>query len=180
MDELAHDNTQRKLKFYKLFFPLLILLALGGVGYTDINPASSHLYWLAMVPVFAGACLLLEWLQARGKGLHWSEVLRAQLMLWLSLLVGVMLTYMLLHSGRLDGQSTGLIILLLLAMTTFAAGLQLGSLVMLLGCFLSLSLVLAAYVQTYVWLIMLGVVVGLGVLVYVYRRRSQGGVDGLS
>jgi hypothetical protein len=59
----------------------------------------------------------------------------------------------------------------MLAMTTFAAGVQLGPLVMLLGCFLSLSLVLAAYVKSYVWLIMIGVAVGMAVLFYVLRRR---------
>jgi len=43
---------------------------------------------------------------------------------------------------------------------------------MLLGCFLGLSLVLAAYVERYVWLIMIGVAVGMAVLFYVFRRRS--------
>lgn len=172
MDELANDNAPRKLKFYKLFFPFLILLALGGVGYTDINPAGSHLYWLAMVPVFAGSCLLLEWLHERNRGLQWNRVLRAQLMLWFSLLVGVLLVYMLLHSGRLDNENTGLIVLLLLAMTTFAAGLQLGPLVMLLGAFLGVSLALAAYIERYVWLIMLGVVIGIALLSYLYSRRN--------
>ncbi|SDT93280.1 hypothetical protein SAMN05216296_0682 [Pseudomonas pohangensis] len=172
MDESGNAGAPRKLKFYKLFFPFLILLALGGVGYTDINPARSHLYWLAMVPVFAGACLLLEWLQEHNRGLHWAAVLRAQLMLWLSLLVGVFLVYVLLHSGRLDNENAGLIVLLLLAMTVFAAGLQLGPLVMLLGGFLALSLVLAAYIESYVWLIMLGFVVGIGVLSYLYSRRN--------
>ena len=54
----------------------------------------------------------------------------------------------------------------------FAAGLQLGPLVMLLGGFLALSLVLAAYIESYVWLIMLGFVVGIGVLSYLYSRRN--------
>lgn len=171
MNDLAPGNTH-KLKFYKLFFPFLILLALGGVGYTDINPASSHLYWLSMVPVFAGSCLLLEWLQESNRGSPWSAVLRVQLMLWCSLLVGVLLVYMLLHSGRLDSENTGLIVLLLLAMTTFAAGLQLGPLVLLLGAFLALSLVLAAYIESYAWLIMLGAAVGMAVLFHLYSRRD--------
>jgi hypothetical protein len=93
-------------------------------------------------------------------------------MLWLSLLVGVLLVYMLLHSGRLDNENTGLIVLLLLAMTTFAAGLQLGPLVMLLGGFLALSLVLAAYIESYVWLIMLGLAVGMAILFHLYTRRN--------
>lgn len=172
MDKLANDNAPGKLRFYKLFFPFLILLALGGVGYTDINPAASHLYWLCTVPVFAGACLLLEWLQERYRGRQWNEVLKAQLMLWLSLVVGVLLVYMLLHAGRLDNENAGLIILMLLSMTVFSAGLQLGPLVMLLGGFLALSLVLAAYIESYVWLIMLVLAVAMAVFFYLYSRRN--------
>jgi len=92
--------------------------------------------------------------------------------LWLSLAVGVLLVYMLQHSGRLNSESTGLVILLMLAMTTFAAGVQLGPLVMLLGCFLALALVLTAYLKSYVWLIMIGVAVAMAVVFYVFRRRS--------
>jgi hypothetical protein len=132
------------------------------------------LYWLSLVPVFAGACLLLEWLGFRGKGLKWTHVLRVQLLLWLSLVIGVLLIYMLLHAGRLDNENTGLVILIMLAMTTFAAGVQLGPLVMLLGCFLGLALVLTAYVKSYVWLIMIGVAVAMAVLFYVFRRRNAG------
>jgi hypothetical protein len=57
-------------------------------------------------------------------------------------------------------------------MTTFAAGLQLGPLVMLLGGFLALSLVLAAYIESYVWLIMLGLAVGMAILFHLYTRRN--------
>jgi hypothetical protein len=172
MDEPIPRSSHRQMKFYKILFALLILLALGGVGLTDFSPARSHLYWLSLVPVFAGACLLLEWMGLRGKGLKWTHVLRVQLLLWLSLAVGVLLVYMLLHSGRLNNESTGLIILLMLAMTTFAAGVQLGPLVMLLGCFLALELVLTAYVKSYVWLIMIGVAVMIAVLFYVFGRRG--------
>jgi hypothetical protein len=160
MDESVPTSSHRQMKFYKILFALLILLALGGVGLTDVNPARSHLYWL------------LEWMGFRGKGLKWTQVLRVQLLLWLSLAIGMLLIYMLLHSGRLNNESTGLIILLMLAMTTFAAGVQLGPLVMLLGCFLALELVLTAYVKSYVWLIMIGVAVVIAILFYVFGRRS--------
>ena len=172
MDESIPKSSHRQMKFYKILFALLILLALGGVWFTEVSPARSQLYWLSLVPVVACACLLLEWLGFRGKGLKLANVLRVQLLLWLSLVAGVLLIYMLMHSGRLNSENTGLIILLMLAMTTFAAGVQLGPLVMLLGCFLGLSLVLAAYVKSYVWLIMIGVAVAMAVLFYVFRRRS--------
>ena len=56
---------------YEIILIMLILLSIIGIGITDFSPADSHRYWFAMVPVFAGACLFLEWSRARGKGQRW-------------------------------------------------------------------------------------------------------------
>ena len=102
MDESVPKSSHRQMKFYKILFALLILLAIGGVGLTDVNPARSHLYWLSLVPVFACACLLLEWLGFRGKGLKWSHVLRTQLLLWLIMRCGDGITHLMLIQKTLD------------------------------------------------------------------------------
>jgi hypothetical protein len=59
---------KRLFGLYEIIFIVLILLSMIGIGITDFSPADSRLYWLAMVPVFAGACLILEWSRARDKG----------------------------------------------------------------------------------------------------------------
>jgi hypothetical protein len=53
---------------YEIVFIILISFSIIGFGITDFSPGDSHRYWFAMVPVFAGACLLLEWDRARNKG----------------------------------------------------------------------------------------------------------------
>ena len=146
---------KRLFGLYEIILIVLILLSMIGIGITDFSPADSHLYWLAMVPVFAGACLILEWSRARGRGQKWTTIVRTQLLLWFGLLLAVFLVYFLLHTGRLDNENTGLIILLLLALTTFFAGIHLGWRLFIVGIFLGLALIGAAYLEEFVWMFLI-------------------------
>jgi len=146
---------KRLFGLYEIILIVLILLSMIGIGITDFSPADSRLYWLAMVPVFAGACLILEWSRARGRGQKWTTIVRTQLLLWFGLLLAVFLVYFLLHAGRLDNENTGLIILLLLALTTFFAGIHLGWRLFIVGIFLGLALIGAAYLEEFVWMFLI-------------------------
>ena len=89
-------------------------------------------------------------------------------MLWFGLLVAVRLVYLLLHAGRLDNENTGLIILLLLALTTFFAGIHLGWRLCLVGGFLGAALVAATYLEEYVWML---VIIAMVILAIVFLLK---------
>jgi hypothetical protein len=150
----------------------LILLSIIGVGVTDFAPAVSHWCWLAMVPFFGVACVLIEWDGAKGKGLPPGVIIRNQLLIWVSLLVAVQLVYLLLHAGRLDSENTGLIILLLLSLTVFGSGIYLGWRLCLVGASLGLALVMATYLEEFIWLFMIFLAVGAAVFYFAYKYRS--------
>ena len=177
-EESATQKSLLKRMFglYEIIPIVLLLLSIIGIGITDFSPADSHLYWLAMVPVFAGACLILEWSRARGKGQKWTTIVRTQLLLWFGLLLAVFLVYMLLHTGRLDNENTGLIILLLLALTTFFAGIHLGWRLFIVAIFLGLALIGATYLEEFVWifLIIALVVVAIFLLLKRYAGTKMG------
>jgi uncharacterized membrane protein HdeD (DUF308 family) len=170
-EESATQKSLLKRLFglYEIILIMLILLAIIGIGITDFSPAESHRYWFAMVPVFAGACLILEWSRARGKGQKWSTILRTQLLLWLGLLLAVRLAYLLLHTGRLDNENTGLIILLLLALTTFFAGIHLGWRLFIVGIFLGLALIGATYLEEFVWIFLFIAIVVVAIFLLLKR-----------
>jgi hypothetical protein len=170
-EERATQKSLLKRLFglYEIILIVLILLAIIGIGITDFSPADSHRYWFAMVPVFAGACLILEWSRARGKGQKWTTILRTQLLLWLGLLLAVRLVYLLLHTGRLDNENTGLIILLLLALTTFFAGIHLGWRLFIVGIFLGLALIGATYLEEFVWIFLIIALVVVAIFILLKR-----------
>ena len=167
---------KRLFGLYEIILIVLILLSMIGIGITDFSPADSRLYWLAMVPVFAAACLILEWSRARGKGQKWITIVRTQLLIWFGLLLAVLLVFLLLHTGRLDNENTGLIILLLLALTTFFAGIHLGWRLFIVGIFLGVALIGAAYLEEFVWmfLIIALVVVAIVLLLKRYAGTKMG------
>ena len=167
---------KRLFGIYEIVLTVLILLSIIGIGITDFSPADSHRYWFAMVPVFAGACLILEWSRARGKGQKWTTILRVQLLLWLGLLLAVRLAYLLLHTGRLDNENIGLIILLLLALTTFFAGIHLGWRLFIVGIFLGIALIGAAYLEEFVWIFLIIAIVVVAIfLLWKYYAGSKMG-----
>lgn len=170
-EERAAQKSLLKRLFglYEIILIVLILLAIIGIGITDFSPADGHRYWFAMVPVFAGACLMLEWSRARGKGQKWTTILRSQLLLWLGALLAVRLVYLLLHTGRLDNENTGLIILLVLALTTFFAGIHLGWRLFIVGIFLGVALIGAAYMEEFVWIFLIIAIVVIAILLLLKR-----------
>jgi hypothetical protein len=170
-EESATQKSLLKRLFgiYEIILSVLILLSIIGIGITDFSPEDSHRYWFAMVPVFAGACLILEWSRARGKGQKWTTIVRTQLLLWLGLLLAVRLTYLLLQTGRLDNENTGLVILLLLALTTFFAGIHLGWRLFIVGIFLGVALIGAAYLEEFVWMFLIIAIVVVAIFLLLKR-----------
>ena len=156
---VSEESATKKSLLKRLFglyeiIPIVLIL-LSIIGITDYSPAESRRYWLAMVPVFACACLILEWSRARGRGQKWTTIVRNQLLLWFGLLLAVFLVYLLLHTGRLNNENTGLIILLLLALTTFFAGIHLGWRLFIVGIFLGVALIGATYLEEFVWMFLI-------------------------
>ena len=173
---IEKDLPPRYFGIYEIVIMMLITLSIIGIGITDFSPADSYKYWVAMVPIFCGGCFILEWSRVRGRGFKWTTLLRTQLLHWVGLLVAVRLVFEMLHKGRLDNENTGLVVLLLLALSTFIAGIHLGWRLCLVGVFLAIALVAATYLEEYVWVLL---IIGLAILVVVFLlKHFVGSQDG--
>jgi hypothetical protein len=172
-DKAAERNFIHGFKIFEIIFIILMVLSLIGVGVTDFSPSHSYWYWFAMAPTFACAFLIIEWTRVRSEAKSWVNILKTQLLTWLGLLFAVQVVYLLLRAGRLTYESTGLVILLLLALTTFVAGIQLGFLLCLLGGFLGLTVLMVAYLEQYVWVLVFLAVTFAVVSFYVLRRKLR-------
>ena len=134
---------------------LLVLLGLSytGVAITNISPGGSHRFWLAMVPVFFIASLVTEWKNVRTGKYPWKMVLWNHSLQWLAVLAAVQMVFAMQQIGRLNNEMTGLMLLLVLALSTFVAGIRLGWLFRLAGLFLGISLLMLVYVERYLWIL---------------------------
>lgn len=151
---------------------LLVLLAILGIGITDYSPLSSHWYWLAMVVATGIACIVMEWTRAQEKGLSVKTIIKKEVLIWISVLVAVKLVYFLFNAGRLDSENTGLVILLILALATFLAGLRLGWRLCILGALLGGALILATYVEEFIWIVLMVLLVAAAAVYFMARKKS--------
>ena len=175
-NETGTRNTlKRYLGSSGVIMILLVLLDIVGIGITDFSPLLSHWYWLAMVNVTGIACIVIVWSRVRKKGLSAATIVKKEVFVWLSVLVAVNLVYFLFHSGRLDSENTGLIILLLLALATFLAGLRLDWRLCLLGVLLGGALILATYLEEFLWIVLMVVLAAVAGIYFLERYKSASG-----
>jgi hypothetical protein len=151
---------------------LLVLLSIVGIGITDFAPLSSHWYWLAMVVITGIACVAMEWTRARETGRSIAAILKSEVVIWLSVFVAVNLVYFLFRAGRLDSENTGLVILIILALATFQAGLRLGWRLCILGVLQGGALMLATYLEEFLWIVLMVVLVAAAALYFKTRNKS--------
>ncbi len=156
---------------------VLLGLSMAGVAITNISPARSHLFWLAMVPVFFLASLVTEWQHVRAGRYPWKNVLWNHTLQWLALLAAVQLVFVIQQFGRLNNETTGLMLLLIFALSTFVAGIRMGWLFRVVGLFLGASLLVLAYIERYLWVLALVAILLLVIHHYLIRYRKQGGRD---
>jgi hypothetical protein len=151
---------------HNLFIALLIL-SLMGVALSDISPIKSHTYWLAMMVLFCGIAILTNIIEgdADNDGVPLKKEITQQILHWLGGLVAVLVIYGFYYSGRITPEATGLVVLLILALTTYLDGIRLGWRFSFAGIFLGVMAVFSAYVAEFMWQILL---IAIGIIVFSY------------
>jgi len=152
---------------------LLLFFIYVGVAWTDVSPAGSQMFWYLMVPLFFIASLVVEWPNVRSRQMPLQSILAYQFWQWLAVLAAVKMIFVIQQIGRLNNETTGLILLLVFALTTFITGVRMGWLFRLVGLFLGLSLLLIAYTERYLWVLAVVGVVALLFLHVMHRLERK-------
>lgn len=138
---LDRPEVENVLKFSylpHLIFLGLVALSLVGDLLSDHFPRESHLYWFMMVPIFGFAAFTVEAALIKKMHLEGKKMLRIQVIHWGGTLLAVLTIFFLNSKGHLTSEDTGLVIHIILALSTFLVGLHLGWKFYLLGILLFL------------------------------------------
>lgn len=142
---------------------LIVMVALGMVGavYTDLNTAASLSYWRLLAPVFGLICIISQWSR-----LPRLELIRSQVLHWAVFLGVMQLLFLPVMQQNLNSDITGIFLLVLLAMSTFLAGVYLDWRLGVAGVFLGVCALMIAYLDKAAGLIVVAaiVIVALAVL----------------
>ena len=171
----GHNTENRSASSIRLVrrqlpFLAILVLAIGGVAYTNISQRPLVGYWEFLAIVMGIVCVVTQWPELEDKQarfrLMWTQALH-----WLAVLVTMNI---MLFSGVqqvLPTLATGLVLLILLALGTFLAGVHLASLqVGFLGLALALAVPSISWVKQSALFLILVVVflVGLAMAFWSY------------
>ena len=157
---------------------IMVIFCLVGVAVTDFSPQDAFMYWMAMIFVFGLAAMLAGWHNARrhydpdGEGNEVKELFKVQSLHWLGSLVTVVCLFSFVEAGHMSQEATGLMVLLILALTTYLDGIRIGWRFCLTGMYLATAAVAANFLENFMpWLFALAVVI-IGITVYREKRKS--------
>lgn len=153
---------------------LILALALAGVAYSNMSQKPLAGYWELVALITGGVSIFTEWdkneeRRARVR-LIWTQAVR-----WIAVLVAMNIMLLAGVQQLLPAPATSLVLLMLLALGSFLAGLNLASLEL---CFLGLVLALAvptiSWVKQSMLFIILGaaLVVGIGMTFWSSRKEN--------
>ncbi len=142
-------NQQKLLSTHNLFIVRLLLSLLGayiGTSYRDL----SHDYWLILMFLFTVIAIAPGYYRFKRHRDNLKELTR-DIMHWSGGLCAGIVVYAYHSSGRIFHEETGLIVLLIVALTTYLDGIQRGWRCIFTGLFLGLITVCVAFFDSYLW-----------------------------
>jgi hypothetical protein len=152
---------------------LVLALALAGVAYSNMSQKPLAGYWELLALTTGGVCIFTEWStiddrQARLR-LLWTQAAH-----WIAVLVAMNIMLLAGVQQLLPAPATSLVLLMLLALASFLAGINLASLEL---CFLGLILALAvpavSWVKQSMLFIILAAVLVIGIGVTFWSSRKE-------
>ena len=153
-------------------FIAVLALAIGGVAYQNIARDPLVGYWEFLAFAAALLCIATGWQQATEKKertrLVWKQAIH-----WIGVLIAMGIVLWSDRSGLLPAPATSLILLLLIALGTFLAGVTLASIpIGFLGAAMALAVPTIAWFKQSALFIALGSAFVVGVLMLFLQKRK--------
>lgn len=177
MSEDSLITERRRFQIEEAILILLLILSLTGIAITEYAPADGFGYWLIMVFVFALSAMLIAWLQSKHRAIDFTAILREQSLHWGASMLIVGAAFLIQHSGRIDPASAGIMISLILSLSTILDGIRVGWRFSMVGFYLGISAVVASFFKHSIWIeLLIAVTIVAGTIlweVWHYRRASS-------
>jgi len=150
----------------------MCVLIMFGLFLANYSIQRADWYWSAMFPVFGLFCLGHQLIAGDTGRPLWTVILK-QALHWLGPIVAVRIIFLQLARGQMDADAVALMILLILAVTCFLAGVHFDHSFVWVSAFLILVALMGTEIESYLWLIVIiGLVaVALTVLSAILIRR---------
>jgi hypothetical protein len=158
----------------RLPFIVVLALAIIGVAYMNVSNQALVGYWEFLALATGLLCVVSEWDKAEDKSARY-RLIGSQALHWVAILVTMNMVLYSSIQQMMPAPATSLILLTLLALGTFLAGVSLRSLdISFLGLAMAAAVPAIAWLKQSVLFLLLGAVFLIGLLLAMRpRRRSE-------
>lgn len=163
-------NSHSHLKWQLFICTAMLALALLGLMVLYFYPQGYWTYSRIMALLYAALSVGLFLVSNRQ---HVFATFWHQMLHWLGLLLAILVLMIYVRTGVISTLQAGLVTLLLLGFSIFLAGIYISPFLMLLGGILGVIAVVAAYIQAYLLIIIVPVIlIAVGVF-FIFMRHKQ-------
>jgi hypothetical protein len=153
-------------------WPYFAMLALGlfGVAYTSIARQAMTAYWVLLAPCFAVICVLTRRRDVMSNEKYW-KLIKTEALHWLAVVVAMYLVFVSDVKQMMSSDASALMILTLLALGTFTAGVHIGAWrICMVGLLLAITVPAIAWLEQATLLLFLAVIVIVSIGALFLRR----------
>ena len=159
--------------FEEIILVLAFLLSLIGIGLTNYSPTNSIRFWMAMTVFMAVAAITIGLVKfVEHKDIR-ADMVVTQLTHWGATLLAVLGVFLLLKAGRLNYDNTGLVLLLVIGLSTFLDGYRISWRFSLIGILVGGTAILAAFVEQFIWPVILLALILLVIAIFWERHMHR-------
>lgn len=178
MTDIDEDETTRSwLSGYYILrrapYILALILSIGGVAFSNVTQEPLRFYWEFLAVAMCAICIVTEWPNAPSSGPRF-RLIGTQVLHWAAALVAMNLMMAFRVQTQLTPQATSMVLLNLLALSTFLAGVNFLSLpILFLGAAMALSVPAIAWLTQSLLLILLIVLLVGGIVIALWPARKK-------
>jgi hypothetical protein len=156
----------------RVIFIVLVALSLGGLAIMRYSDTYGLWYWVAMSIISGGVSIGLAWRGAAEAGETAGSHLKKQVFHWLALIGALFLIFFLQNAEALSPTVSGLMALLMLALTTVLAGVHFRPRLAVLGGIQGATFVAAVIAKEFFWVLLILILIAV-VVDIAWRGRKR-------
>lgn len=174
----SHDYDERRARLRSFLFRqspyfAMLALALFGVAYTSVTRHGMTTYWVLLAPLFGAITVAAGWPDAQSSETRW-RLIRTQALHWGAVLAAMSLVFIGDVKQLMGSDVSALIVLTLLALGCFTAGVHTGAWrISLVGVVLGLGVPAIAWLEESTLLILLAAIVLAAIAAFALLRDKK-------
>lgn len=172
-----HHHIRKRWKARLVVCAIMLILAIISLILMDMHSTAVWFYSQILAVCYAVLSLWLFWYLNRGTHKMGVSTFWHQIFHWIGLLAALYLVYMFEREGILTAMASGVVTLSMLALTIYLIGIYSDITFVLIGIILAVFAYCLAYVQSYLYIIMIPVVIVAAIIIYsiahFQRRRAE-------